>query len=80
MFNEMMAVLDEKWGNIQMTVPYALKSLDALEQSVAELSGWRDADQKLLQNHRKHLEALSDHAQYFRLKEDEKQGQDTAEQ
>jgi len=80
MFNEMMAVLDEKWGNIRMTVPYALKSLDALEQSVAELSGWRDADQQLLQKHRQHLEALSDHVQYFRVKEEEKQGQDTAEQ
>ncbi len=79
-FNEMMDVLDEKWGNIRMTVPYALKSLDALEQSVAELSGWRDSDQQLLQKHRQHLEALSDHAQYFRLKEEQKQGQDTAEQ
>ncbi len=56
-----------------MTVPDALRSLNALERSVTDMSGWQDADHNLLKRHRKCLEALADHAQYFNLKAEEEE-------
>jgi hypothetical protein len=70
-FNEMMDVIAEKWRNIQITVPEALKSLDAIEKSVAEMGGRQDTDQKLIDKHRQNLAALSEGVQYFRLNEQE---------
>lgn len=74
--NEMIEVFKEKWGRIRNAVLNALESLGSLEQAVTEVSGWRDADQKLLQKQRQHLEVLADDIQYFQLKEEEELGQD----
>lgn len=78
-FNEMMDVIAGKWRMMRIAVPDALKSLDTLEQSVAEAGGWRDSDQQLLQKHRKNLEILTELAQYFRLSEEKMPWQDKVE-
>lgn len=75
-FNEMIEVFKEKWESIRNAVLNALESLGSVEQAVTEVSGWRDADQKLLQKQRQHLEVLADDIQYFQLKEEEELGQD----
>ena len=65
--NEMIEVLAEKWGSMQLIGLNALKSMDGLEQSLNMKSGTREANQHLLQIHRKHLETLVDQTRYFRL-------------
>ena len=67
MVNEMIEVLAEKWGSMQLIGLNALKSIDGLEQSLNMKNGTREANQHLLQKHRQHLETLVDQTRYFRL-------------
>jgi methyl-accepting chemotaxis protein len=77
-FNEMLEVFKEKWEGMRGAVMSAMESMDSLERVVTQVSGWRDTDQTLLQEQRKHLEVLEDDMKYFRTKQ-EMSGQDAAE-
>lgn len=70
-FNKMMDVLAEKWGSMQSISQNALNSLDALEQSVKEVSDWHKKQQELLKTHRQYLENMIKEARYFRLSPEE---------
>jgi len=78
-FNEMLDVLTEKLGSVQLAGLDALNSLDSLEEAVTEVSGWQDTDQQLLQKHGEHLRGLLDHVRYFRLSIEENAGRETVE-
>jgi methyl-accepting chemotaxis protein len=79
MFNEMLDVIAGKWKDIQSASEQALKSLDSLERSMSETRGLRQAPQRFLKNHRKHLETLQSESQYFRLEIEENKVQSTTD-
>jgi hypothetical protein len=79
-FNEMMSVLAEKLGLVQLAGLDALKSLGEVEQRMTEKGGWNESDRELLLLHRQHLETLANAAQYFRLQEIEGDPQKSSEQ
>jgi methyl-accepting chemotaxis protein len=66
-FNQMIEKLAERCGKIRSAGLDSLESLGALEQSLAEFSGWRDMDHQFLSDHRHRLEVLVEHTKLFDL-------------
>jgi methyl-accepting chemotaxis protein len=69
--NEMVEVFEGKWEQVRCSLWAALEVLDSLEQAVTQVRGWREEDQQLLRNQRRHLEAMANAVQYFQVKEGE---------
>jgi hypothetical protein len=67
--NDMITLLAKKWQTVETTALEALRSLDTLERAGADLSGSRDGKERMLKEHRGHLELLAQCVGYFRLKE-----------
>jgi methyl-accepting chemotaxis protein len=72
--NEMLQVLAEKLGGIQQTGEDALESLKELENHAIREFNEDDTYQVLFDVHRRHLERLTEIAQYFRLQRAEQAG------
>jgi methyl-accepting chemotaxis protein len=67
--NEMLEVLAEKLGSIQLAGKQALKSFDELEKEVTEFDDLTETKKGLFSIHRHQLETVMDNALYFRLQE-----------
>jgi hypothetical protein len=67
-FNEMLEILGEKWGDVQLAGLDALQSVNDLEQQVRKVSGWNETNKQKLRELRRNLETLKKSAGYFRIK------------
>jgi methyl-accepting chemotaxis protein len=67
--NEMLEMLTDKFGNIQIAGQQALKSFDELEKEVAELDDLTENKKGLFNLHRHLLETVIENASYFRLQD-----------
>ena len=72
-FNDMMDIIQRKWEDFEYALKQGQATLGELEQSIPEVSGWRNEDLVILQKLREDLEALSGHVGYFHPAEEEKQ-------
>ena len=72
--NQMIEGLSERCENLQQAGLRTQESLSAIEQESTQISGGREPDRQLLQEHRQHLAGLLKQVQDFRLsKEDEEE-------
>jgi methyl-accepting chemotaxis protein len=69
--NEMIDALAGQCKSMQQAGSRVLDSLTALEQGSRQDSGGDNPDQKLLRQHRQHLEDLLDQLKYFRVSAEE---------
>lgn len=69
--NEMIDALAGQCKSVQQAGSRVLDSLTALEQGSRQDSGGDNPDQKLLRQHRQHLEDLLDQLKYFRVSVEE---------
>ncbi|MBL7177269.1 MAG: methyl-accepting chemotaxis protein [Desulfobacteraceae bacterium] len=67
--NEMIEVLANKLGSIQLASRQALKSFDELEEKVTEPDVLTEIKKGLFRVHRHQLETVIDNASYFRLQD-----------
>jgi methyl-accepting chemotaxis protein len=65
--NEMIEMLADKVGSIQLASQQALKSLDAIEKKVIKPDDSTETKRRLFSILRRQLEIVTDNASYFRL-------------
>lgn len=69
--NEMIEMVAKKMKTIQLASLDAVKSIDELERTVAEVGNCEENTKESLLNLRRHLDILADTASYFRLQNSE---------